>query len=165
MASIAQEPGRVKKNIYPLIDKHAALLYNYKKRQRTGGGTMAEMELTALLVFLLLLVLILIVLAVAKIGQIRYSKAPRRSVRAEVVKKRSRFHYSAFFRRYSEDDVARIYSDTTNHTHTVTFLLEDGKQIRFRVFESDYSELKEGMRGELTYKGKSYLAFKRYDTI
>ena len=86
-----------------------------------------------------------------------------RSEQAEVVKKRSRFQYLAFLRRYSEDEVARIYSDTTNHTHTVTFLLENGKHMRFRVFESDYCELRKGMQGELTYRGKSYLDFKQYE--
>jgi len=88
-----------------------------------------------------------------------------RSEQAEVVKKRSRFRYLAFFRRYSEDEVARIYSDTTNHTHTVTFLLDKGKHMKFRVFESDYHVLRKGTRGELTYRGRSYLEFKRYDTI
>ena len=45
-------------------------------------------------------------------------------------------------------------------SYTITFMTEDGQELELFAYEIEFGALKEGMKGQLTYKGRYFLAFK-----
>ena len=48
-------------------------------------------------------------------------------------------------------------------TYYVTFNIESGEDIEFRVSKSKYLKLKKGNKGKLTYQGGRFIRFDRYN--
>lgn len=76
-------------------------------------------------------------------------KAPRLTVPAAVVGKRT-YHSSG----------TRNSSGTTSYY--VTFEVESGDRMELAVYGTDYGLLVEGDRGELTFQGRRFVSFGRY---
>lgn len=45
-------------------------------------------------------------------------------------------------------------------SYAITFMTEEGKELELFVYEIEFGGLKEGMKGELTYKGRYFVDFK-----
>lgn len=58
---------------------------------------------------------------------------------------------------------AHGFSTTTDTTYHVTFRVESGDELRFRVSHREYDELAEGDAGWLKFQGTRYLGFDRQD--
>ena len=54
---------------------------------------------------------------------------------------------------------------TTYNEYYVTFELENGERLEFKLKGEEYGKLVEGDKGELTYQGTRYLRFTRYNVV
>lgn len=80
------------------------------------------------------------------------NSAPRLSVEAQVVSRRTDIT------RHSGDGHGAGHTTTW---HYVTFQVESGDRMEFSVSGSEYGMLAEGDRGKLTFQGTRYLGFER----
>ncbi len=111
-----------------------------------------------------IVIVIIAVILAAIIGSRLYiwnknNHSPRETGKARVVTKRMKVSGMGGHRLRSD-----IMADTTSSTTTryfVTFELENGKRLEFRVNDGEYGMLAEGDSGELTWQGTRYLGFER----
>lgn len=85
----------------------------------------------------------------------RNNHAPRLTVEATVVSRRTQVG-----RHHHNDPNGADYSHTYT-TYFATFQVESGDRMELRVDGSDYGMLVEGDRGKLTFQGTRYLGFVR----
>lgn len=117
-----------------------------------GGGAF---ELIFSLVFILLIAAFIITFVKGIAGWHQNNQAPRLSVAAQVVSKRTSVthHHSA-----GSQDAAMSHSSTTYY---VTFQVDSGDRMELRVTGSEFGMTAEGDRGTLTFQGTRFLAFER----
>ena len=75
------------------------------------------------------------------------SKEPTKTVRATVVSKEVKrgTHQSG--------------RSKGGYSYAITFMTEDGQELELFAYEIEFGGLKEGMSGELTYKGRYFVTF------
>lgn len=78
------------------------------------------------------------------------------SVEAVIVTKRD--HTS----RHTHNNMDMHHHTSTSTTYYVTFEVESGDRMEFRVPSKEYGVLVEGDKGKLTFQGTRYLEFQRY---
>lgn len=109
----------------------------------------------ALYSFIAMFLLVLAVILIVIIGQ-RYknSRAPRLSVRAEVIKKRAQVTRHLHWAPSLPHSQKRV-------TYYVTFAIDGGQQLELWVRRQVYQQLKQNCRGTLTFQGTQYLDFQK----
>jgi len=101
------------------------------------------------------ILIMIIVIAVKGLGQWnKNNQSPVLNVQAEVTSKRR--HNSTHIQQAG--DVSMPMTETTYY---VTFQVQSGDRMEFRVNGREYGQLREGDRGELTFQGTRYLQFER----
>ena len=80
----------------------------------------------------------------------RNNASPRLSVNARIVNKRMETHHN------HDDDYHHDY-----HTYHITFEVQSGDRMQFRVSRSEFGLLIEGDEGVLYFQGTRYLGFER----
>ena len=105
------------------------------------------------IVFVLAIVMF-IVIAVKGIGQWnKNNHSPRLTVPVTVVAKRTNVSH--------HHHAGEHHHHHTSTTYYVTFQVESGDRMEFRVPGQEYGMLIEGDTGELTFQGTRYLGFAR----
>ena len=56
---------------------------------------------------------------------------------------------------------ARFPTPESTWNWLVTFTLEDGKEVELHTLEIQFSELKDGQTGSLTWEGENFLSFEQ----
>ena len=77
------------------------------------------------------------------------TKEPERTAKAEVISRRVQ----------SGNPIRSGRSAGMGYTFLVTFRLENGDQIELYAYDHEYGALKEGMTGELVWKGPYFVRF------
>lgn len=97
---------------------------------------------------------------VKSIGEWKYNnKQPVLTVDANLVAKRTNTSTTSHT---NQDGISS--HETTSTTYYITFQVESGSRIEFRVRGNEFGMLAEGDRGKLTFQGTRYLSFQRdYD--
>ncbi|MCD8075135.1 MAG: DUF2500 domain-containing protein [Lachnospiraceae bacterium] len=90
----------------------------------------------------------------------RNNHAPRLSVSAVVVTKRTDMTYDQHANA-GDATGAHGFHTTTTTRYYATFQVESGDRMEFHVNRSEYGMLAEGDRGTLTFQGTRYLGFER----
>ena len=116
------------------------------------------------ILFIVVFLLVLGVIAATVIRSIgewhKNNNSPRIVVDAEVVTKREDVSHSSM---PVADDAtgAHGFHSTSSTTYYVTFEVRGGDRLEFSVDGSEYGQLVEGDRGELTFQGTRYIGFVR----
>lgn len=76
------------------------------------------------------------------------TKAPEQSARAELLS-----------RRIQSGNPHRSGRSHMGYTFLLTFRLDDGSQRELYAYEEEYGALREGMTGNLTWKGNYFVSF------
>ncbi|MBE7004932.1 MAG: DUF2500 domain-containing protein [Ruminococcaceae bacterium] len=88
------------------------------------------------------------------------NNSPRLVVDAEVVTKREDVSHSSM-PVAGDATGAHGFHSTSSTTYYVTFEVRGGDRLEFCVSGSEYGQLAEGDRGELTFQGTRYVGFAR----
>ena len=124
------------------------------------GFGFGAFEVVFLIAFALVLGLI-VVTVIRGIGTWnRNNNSPRLVVDAEVVAKREDVSHSSM-PVGGDATGAHGFHTTTSTTYYVTFEVKGGDRLEFSVGSTEYGQLAEGDRGELTMQGTRYLGFVR----
>ncbi len=116
------------------------------------------------ILFIVVFLLMLGVIAATVIRSVgewhKNNNSPRIVVDAEVVTKREDVSHSSM---PVAGDVtgAHGFHSTSSTTYYVTFEVRGGDWLEFSVDGSEYGQLVEGDRGELTFQGTRYIGFVR----
>lgn len=112
------------------------------------------------IMFMLVFVMMLIVFAVTLVRGIgqwnKNNHSPRLTVQAEVCAKREEVAHH-----HHNDTGTGAVHMTSSTTYYVTFQVESGDRMEFRVSGREYGMLAEGDRGQLSFQGTRYLGFER----
>ncbi|KUP23787.1 DUF2500 domain-containing protein [Paenibacillus sp. DMB5] len=114
-------------------------------------------DLTGTVIPIFLLVMIGIVAVSAGRGLFQWSRnnsSPLLTIPARIVSKRSEVRQQQL-----QDD---SQSSRTSTTYYLTYELQDGKRMEFKVDGSEFGMSAEGDRGLLTYQGTRYHGFQRH---
>ena len=82
----------------------------------------------------------------------KYENAPRLTVEATVVTKRTAHRRTMSNKRYSGRDYTNYYA---------TFQFESGDRLELQLQGREYGMIVEGDKGKLTFQGTRYLGFER----
>lgn len=119
-----------------------------------GGG----FEVMFLLVFCLILVMFVVGMVQVARGISQWNQnnhAPRLTVEATVVSKRSDVSHH-----HHHGENHMVYT-TTSTIYYVTFQVESGDRLELRVDGCEFGMLVEGDHGKLSFQGTRYLSFQR----
>jgi len=109
-----------------------------------------DVQAMASIIFVII-ISVFVIVAVKGLGEWnKNNNSPRLTVPASIVTKRT--------------NVSRHRHDNHHHTTTtyyVTFQVDSGDRMEFRVDGAEYGLLVEGDMGELTFQGTRYLGFER----
>ena len=111
-------------------------------------GTLKEFVVIAIFVLVAAVFLKMLLNSVKSVGA--SIRSPVESVTAEIIKKRSETGAGEF-----NPDGLRLGKDVMS----VEFRLESGETITLQVAKGEFDSLREGARGCLNYRGKTYLGF------
>ncbi len=112
------------------------------------------------LVFVIVIAMFIFI-AVKGIGEwSKNNNSPRLTVTATIVAKRTNVTHH---QQANAGDIsgAHGYSTTTDTTYYVTFQVESGDRMEFRVSGKEYGLLAECDHGNLSFQGTRYLSFER----
>ena len=116
------------------------------------------------ILFIVVFLLVLGVIAATVIRSVgewhKNNNSPRIVVDAEVVTKREDVSHSSM-PVAGDATGAHGFHSTSSTTYYVTFEVRGGDRLEFSVDGSDYGQLVEGDRGELTFQGTRYIGFVR----
>lgn len=116
------------------------------------------------ILFIVVFLLVLGIIAVTVIRSIgewhKNNNSPRLVVDAEVVTKREDVSHSSM-PAAGDATGAHGFHSTSSTTYYVTFEVKGGNRLEFCVDGSEYGQLVEGDRGELTFQGTRYVGFVR----
>lgn len=117
-------------------------------------------EILSTAVFLLILGMIIFTV-IRSVGQWhRNNNSPRLVVDAEVVTKREDVSHGSV-PVAGDATGAHGFHSTSSTSYYVTFEVRGGDRLEFCVSGSEYGQLVEGDRGELTFQGTRYIGFTR----
>ena len=126
---------------------HTGFVMNTGFGMNTG---FADMQAMASIIFAII-ISVFVIVAVKGLGEWnKNNNSPRLTVPASIVTKRT--------------NVSRHRHDNHHHTtmtYYVTFQVDSGDRMEFRVDGAEYGLLVEGDMGELTFQGTRYLGFER----
>ena len=89
------------------------------------------------------------------------NRSPQETADAKVVAKRMKVSGHGGHVMTRNASTLHTVHSSTDTWYFVTFELENGRRLEFRVKESEYGMLAEGDRGRLSYQGTRYLGFDR----
>ena len=116
------------------------------------------------ILFIVVFLLVLGVIAATVIRSVgewhKNNNSPRIVVDAEVVTKREDVSRSSM-PVAGDATGAHGFHSTSSTTYYVTFEVRGGDRLEFSVDGSEYGQLVEGDRGELTFQGTRYIGFVR----
>ncbi|MBO4915842.1 MAG: DUF2500 domain-containing protein [Oscillospiraceae bacterium] len=125
------------------------------------GFGFGAFEIVIFLVFALVFGIIIFTV-IRKIGeQHRNNNSPRLVVEAEVVTKREDVSHTSM-PVAGDATGAHGFLSSSDTSYYVTFEVKGGDRLEFCVKGSEYGQLAEGDRGELTFQGTQYIGFDRY---
>lgn len=55
-------------------------------------------------------------------------------------------------------------SSGMGYTYLITFRLDDGRELELYAYETEFGALREGMEGQLAWKGRYFVSFSQEDT-
>lgn len=103
------------------------------------------------IVFILILGVFIATIVKSVFTRSRNNRSPRLTVDAAVVTKRTDVSHHAH----------KGYSHSSSTRYYVTFQVESGDRMEFRMEGSEYGMLAEGDHGKLSFQGTRYLSFER----
>lgn len=122
--------------------------------------TFGVMQVVVFLVFAVVLVGFVIQIVRGVGTWNRNNQSPRLTVSAQIVSKRTQVtqhtHPNA-----GDATGAHGFHTTTSTSYYVTFQVESGDRMEFRVSGSEYGTYIEGDTGKLSFQGTRYLGFER----
>ncbi len=89
------------------------------------------------------------------------NRSPQETVNARVVAKRMKVSGHGGHAVVRNASTLHTVHSSTDTWYFVTFELENGRRLEFRVKDPEYGMLAEGDRGRLSYQGTRYLGFDR----
>ncbi|MFC9775631.1 DUF2500 domain-containing protein [Paenibacillus chitinolyticus] len=124
-----------------------------------GPGMFGLVSALFPLVFIAILAFIAFTLVKSILQWNNNNKQPILTVEARVATKRTAVshHHSA-----SNEST---HSHSTDTSYFVTFEVESGDRIEFRISGSEYGQLVEGDMGKLNFQGTRYLGFARHRVV
>lgn len=85
------------------------------------------------------------------------NESPVLTVDATMVTKRADVHHY-----HNDSGIDNMHHESTTTTYYVTFEVDSGDRMEFKIHEKEYGMLVENDRGNLTFQGTRYLGFERY---